>query len=131
MVGTTLVKQDLTPEMIQAGAEFIRVLDAAQVPVTSAFWLYHGEEPDWRLVIASPEVVQLGIREFYGKLIDHRRALNRDEVNSSVVTAVAPDDPIVAAVRKVYKLPGIASIRSTGNVFNGILIPDALIYRST
>ena len=131
MVGTALVKQDLTPEMIQAGAEFIRVLDAAQVPVQSAFWIYHGEEPDWRLVIASPEVVQFGIRKFYGKLIDHQRALNRDEVNSSVVTALPPDDPIVAAVRKVYQIPGIAAKRVWGNVMNGILIPDLLIYRST
>ncbi len=131
MVGSTLVKQDLTPEMIQAGADLIRALDAAKVPVTSAFWLYHGEEPDWRLVIASPDVDQLGLRQFYGTLVDHLHALNRPELNSSYVTAVAPNDPIVSALRKVFKLPGISSIRFTGNVINGIFIPDALIYRST
>jgi len=57
--------------------------------------------------------------------------LNRPELDSSYVTAVAPEDPIVAALRKALKVPGIASIRLTGNVINGILVPDALIYRST
>ena len=131
MVSSALVMSDLTPEMIKTGADFLQRLDAANVPVTSAFWLFHGEEPDWRLVLASPDVAQIGKREFYGKLIDHLRALNRRELNSSNVTAAAPDDQFVAAVRKAFNVPGIASIRFTGNVINGILIPDALIYRST
>lgn len=131
MVGSALVKQDLTPEMIQAGAEFLRSLDAAKVPVTSAFWVFRGEEPDWRLFVASPDVVQKGLREFYLTLVDHLHAMSRDELRGSYLTAVAPDDEVVAAVRKVLKLPGIGAIRFTGNVINGILIPDALIYRST
>ena len=131
MDSSALVMSVLTPEMIKAGADFLQSLDAAKVPVAAAFWLFHGEEPDLRLVIASPEVGQIGKREFYGKLIDHLRALNRRELNSSNLTAVTPDDEIVVAVRKVFQLPGIGSIRFTGNVSNGILIPDALIYRST
>jgi hypothetical protein len=131
MDSSVLVKSDLTPEMIRAGADFLQALDAANVPVTSAFWLFHGEEPDWRLIIASPRVAEIGKREFYGILIDHQRALKRDEVNAIVVTAATLDDPIVVAVRNVFKLPGIAAKRVTGNVMNGILIPDLLIYRST
>jgi hypothetical protein len=131
MVGSTMVRPDLTPEMIQAGADFIRALDTANVPVTAAFWLFHGEEPDWRLNIASPEVAQLGKREFYGKLVDHLRALNRPELNVSNVTAVSPAELIVSALRKVFKISGLASFRFTGNAINGVFIPDALIYRST
>ena len=131
MVDTALVKQDLTPEMIQAGAEFLQSLDAAQVPVTSAFWLYRGEEADWRLIIASPDVAQKGLRQVYLTLVDHLHAMTRDELKGSYITAVAPDEKIVVAIRKVFKTAGISSIRLTGNVINGILIPDALIYRST
>jgi hypothetical protein len=131
MVDTALVKQDLTPEMIQAGAELLQSLDAAQVPVTSAFWLYRGDEADWRLIIASPDVEKKGIREFYLTLVDHLHAMTRDELKGSYVTAVTPDDKIVVAIRKIFKTSGIRSIRFTGNVINGILIPDALIYRST
>jgi hypothetical protein len=131
MASETLVKQDLTPEMISAGADLVRALDAANIPVTAAFWLYYGEEPDWRLRIVSPEVAQLGTLQFYRKLGDHMRALRRPELTSSNVTATEPEDRIVVALRKALRAPGINSIRYTGNVFNGILFPDALIYRVT
>ncbi len=131
MVSAALVKQDLTPEMISAGADLVRALDAANIPVTAAFWLYYGDDPDWRLRIVSPEVAQLGTLQFYRKLGDQMRALQRPELTSSNVTAVESDNRIVVALRKALKVPGIASIRYTGNVFNGILFPDALIYRVT
>ena len=60
MASAALVKQDLTPEMIRAGAYLVRALDTANIPVTAAFWLYYGDDPDWRLRIVSPEVAQLG-----------------------------------------------------------------------
>lgn len=123
--------QHLTPEMIAAGADLVRALDAANIPVTAAFWLYYGDEPDWRLRIVSPEVAQLGPLEFYRKLGDQMRALQRPELTSSNVTALEPNDRLVAALRKTLKVPGIASIRYTGNVFNGIFFPDMLIYRVT
>ena len=131
MANAALVTQYLTPEMIEAGADLVRSLDAASIPVTAAYWLFDGDEPDWRLMIVSPEVAQLGPLRFYRKLGDQMRALHRPELTSSNVTAVEPDDRVIAALRKAVQVPGIGSMRLTGNVFNGVLIPDALVYRST
>lgn len=131
MASAALVKEDLTPEMISAGADLVRALDAASIPVTAAFWLYYGDEPDWRLRIVSPEVAQLGTLQFYRKLGDQMRALQRPELTSSNVTALEPDARIVTAMRNTLSVPGIAKMRRTNNVFDGVFIPDALIYRLT
>ena len=131
MANATMVVEYLTPEMILAGADFVRALDAANIPVTAAFWLYYGDEPDWRLRIVSPEVEKLGTLAFYRKLGEQMRALGRTELTSNNITAMSPDDRLVAALRKTLNVPGIASLRYKGNVFNGIFFPDALIYRMT
>ena len=100
--------------------------------MTAAVWLLMDEEVGWRLVIASPEVTRVGGREFYGTIYDHWRPMDDPDLSFSVIAVVPPDDPTVARLRRVLQGvvgPGLSELRFTGNVIDGVLIPDALIYR--
>ncbi|MGQ0545741.1 MAG: hypothetical protein ACT4P3_10460 [Betaproteobacteria bacterium] len=126
---TALVASDLTPGLIEAGEKLIRNLDAAKTPVPAAFWLLT-EDSGWRLTIASPKVTETGSRQFYSTLNAQLRTLGHRELNITHITAVRPDDPTVSLLRTAMRTgQDLSRIRFTGNVINGRLIPDALIYR--
>lgn len=130
MANTALVTPELTAGLIEGGERLLERLDAANIPVTAAFWHLSGDDTGWRLIVASPEVSQTGKLRFYGKTNAQLRTLGDTELSVSHVTAVRPDDPIVSLLRRDIKTgQGISRIRLTGNVINGTLIPDALIYR--
>lgn len=132
MAYPAVVAPELTAGMIQAGEALLRGLDAADVPVPAAFWLRRSEDVGWRLVIASPAVDTLGQKAVYRQLADRVTELRRPDLSMSYVVAVSPADPTVALLRSAVRTePGISAIRFTGNVINGVFIPDAHIYRLT
>lgn len=124
-----MVIPQLPPEWVDEGEQLIRALDNAGIPIAAAFWLFE-EDVGWRLVLASSEVDQFGKRHFYSRVIPPLHSLPGPRVSSSYVTAMRTDDPIVAAVHRMVSTPGLTRVRLTGNVSNGVLIPDALVYRA-
>lgn len=130
MAGITLVASELTAELIEAGERLLQRFDAANTPITAAFWHLIDEETGWRLVLASPEVADIGVRDFYDKVIGQLRAMGDTDLNVGIVSAVRPDDRIVSLLSHAIKTgPGISRIRLTGNVIGGSLIRDTLVYR--
>lgn len=128
MAYAPLVVSDLTAEFIQSGDQFLSELDAINIPITAAFWLLRDEDSYWELVLSSAEVDQLGPRAFYSKVGDCLRSSRIEGLNLSHIKAVSTDDPIVTRLRRVLgNVHG--QIRFTGNVIDGVLIPDALVYR--
>ncbi|MCY1253001.1 hypothetical protein D9M68_123320 [compost metagenome] len=123
----------LTEDMITAGGNLVRELDLEKVTINVALWLLNEEADQWNLVLAMPKVRQIGPRKTYlliGKAVSK---LNRREVTMSNVVAVDQTDPLPRAVRSAIGTgpsPALARIRVTSSMFNGIAIPDALIYRS-
>lgn len=116
--------------MVQAGEQLVRTLDARDVPVPAAFWILRGEDVGWRLVIASPAVDTLGQLQFYRQLAEPVSALRSHDLSMSYVVAMSPQDPLVRLLRSAVNTgPAISAIRFTGNVINGVLVPDAYIYR--
>jgi hypothetical protein len=61
----TVVKEQLTGAMIDAGAELTKKLDESGLPVTAALWLFVSDLNEWRLLFASPEVGTKGPRDVY------------------------------------------------------------------
>ena len=130
MAYASMVAYDLTPSLVEAGRALITALDESNVPVTAAFWLLAEPDSSWRLVIASPEVGELGPLAFYRKLGSFLRAPAFAELGSSVVTAVRPGDRKVGRIGSAIRTGrALESIRLTRNVFNGEFVPDTLIYR--
>ena len=62
MVENTVIKEQLTPEMIDAGARLTQQLDESGLPIQVAMWFFMPEINEWRLLFASPEVLERGSR---------------------------------------------------------------------
>jgi hypothetical protein len=132
MAENTVVKEYLSAEMIEAGAEVVAKLDAMGVPIVAALWLYSEEINEWRLLIASPEVPTSGLRDIYHKIGLARRSLGEKAVPlpMSAISVVDPNDEPVRSFRIAMPTgEGLSRIRFSKNVVNRRYIEDALIYR--
>ena len=132
MAENTVVKDQLTSAMVEAGAELTKKLDEMAVATTAALWLFEPEVNEWRLVFASPEVTTRGPREVYEKI---RQAIDqlKEKAAAAPLSAVAlmdADADLVRLLRVALKTGGgLSRIRFSKNVINGHFIDDALIYR--
>jgi len=130
MAYSALVAPDLSPEMVTAGENLLRTLDSAAVEVTAALWLLQPGESGWRLVISAPDIASTGPHAFYQKIDHALRKLGGTPLSMSLVSALPQTDPLLTLLRVALRTgPGISRIRFTENVVNGVLIPDALVYR--
>ena len=116
MAEEVVVRQMLTNEMIERGAELTRQLDCAPIEVIASFWLYISESEKWRLIIASPQVTKNGPKKVYRKIQD-------------VLAKIPEESPRISLM--AIKPEGTSGVRFSRNVINGQLIEDAYIYRMT
>ncbi|MCH8061110.1 MAG: hypothetical protein IH861_01245 [Chloroflexi bacterium] len=134
MTEEIVVKESLTNEMMEAGAELIRRLDAAGFELNAGFWLYMEEPNSWRLILASPYVTKEGPKKAYHKIqsVMSKKPEDRKVLSLAHISAVEPNKPIVALLRKAVKTGnGISGVRFSRNAVNGQYIEDSYIYRMT
>lgn len=132
MAQNTLVKEQLTDAMIDAGELLLRELDRLGVPLTSAFWLFDIEVNEWRLVFASPEAAKVGSLAIYRQLQSAVTALGPriSAVPFSSIQVMNEDAEIVHLLGLAVKTgDDIQRIRFSRNAINGRYIDDTLIYR--
>ena len=133
MAENTVVKEQLTDLMIDAGAELTAKLDEIGLSITAALWLFAPELNEWRLVFASPEVGTKGPRKVYEQIA---RAVNElgekaAAVPLSIIAVVESDGDLARMFKTAIRTgPGLSRIRFSKNVINGHFIDDALIYRA-
>lgn len=132
---------------IDIGKSILNALDAGGFPVRSAFWLRRSsiEAPeDWRLVLASSRVSELGVKDAYkqlqGIVLRHYAPqLSPFDVQQLIrllaerVTLVSPSEQLVTLLRSAMGTPSnaVADIQLSNNLINNVLIEDAYIYRSS
>jgi hypothetical protein len=132
MVEDSVVKDQLTDAMIEAGAEITRKLDELGLQPDAALWFFMPEVNEWRLLFSSPEVATKGPREVYGRI---QLALEQlgEKASAAPFSAIGlldPNDDLVKLLRVAARTgPGIRRIRFAKNVINGRFIDDALLYR--
>jgi len=128
----TVVKEQLTDAMVNAGARLTEKLDEMGLPVTAAFWLFMPEVNEWRLLFASPEIASEGRRAVYDKI---RRAIEQLKGTAaaaplSVIGLMDTDADLIRLLKTAVQTgPGVNSVRFSKNVISGHFIDDALIYR--
>ena len=131
MAENTVVKEQLTSAMVDAGAELTKKLDERAFPIT-ALWLFESEVNEWRLVFASPEVATSGPREVYERI---RQAIDdlKEKAAAAPLSAIAlmdAESDLVRLLRVALRTgTGVNRIHFSKNVINGHFIDDALIYR--
>jgi len=95
----TLVDKDL-----RIGRDVIGLLRAADLFVDDAFWAYMPQVEEWRLVLSSPRVKELGVRNSYLKMSNalHKSPL-WEEIPVSRISLFAPDDDVIERLRGLEK----------------------------
>lgn len=123
MANATLVESDVT-----AGRRLVETLDTAGFPMFAALWLLQPDADEWHLWIGSTLVDAVGRQEAYSQL---QTAL-LDSENSIPFTSlylVGSSDSTLALMGMAFSIGGLSEVRLRDNVINGVLIPDALVYR--
>jgi len=133
MAENTVVKEQLTDEMIEAGAQLTQKLDELGLPIPVAMWFFLSDINEWRLLFASPQLSAEGPREVYEKIEEARKALGAqaERLPLSVIGLMDTNHQLVQLLRIALRTgPGVSRVRFSKNVIDGHFIDDALIYRS-
>jgi len=134
MAEETVVKEILTREMIEAGADLTRRLDEARLKVNASLWLYIPDSNLWRLIIASPAVRKDGPKKVYRKIQSILSKIPGDAsiIRLNDISVVEDNDPLIILLRIALRTgDGISGIRFSKNTINGHFIEDTYIYRIT
>jgi hypothetical protein len=134
MAEETVVKEMLTQEMVQAGAELTRLLDKAHLEVRASLWLYLPDKNLWRLIVASPAVRQDGPKKVYQHIqtILSKMSDKSWKIPLHDISVVEESDPLIASLRtSLGTKDGIAGRRFSRDTINGHFIEDAYIYKMT
>jgi len=101
MAEEVVVKEILTKEMIESGAELTRLLDQAQLMVSASLWLYIPESNIWRLTIASPEVRTCGPKKVYQKIQSILSQIPEEQpsVGLKDISVVENDNALISLLR--------------------------------
>ncbi|MCW5965162.1 MAG: hypothetical protein KIT83_14085 [Bryobacterales bacterium] len=132
MAEYAVVKEQLTNEMIEAGASLTMKLDELELPIAAAFWLFLPDLNEWRLMFASTAVSEAGPRSVYEMI---RKALDQLGVEAtlplSLIGLLDADADLPRLLKAAMQTgPGVSRIRFSRNVVGGHFIDDALIYRA-
>src|SRR5260370_39184708 len=98
MTENTVVKGQLTDEMIDFGAKLTAKLDDMGLPITAAMWWFEPDINEWRLLIASPDRSTAGPREAYRKIEKARKDLrpNAAVLPLSAIDLIKPGNDVLA-----------------------------------
>ena len=132
MVNELVVRNELTDAMVSAGRALIETLDARGWPVTASLWFFFSDEERWKLIIASPVVVEKGPREAYQEIRDAMLEIPAQEVHINLqdILVTDPEDSRLQVMRGAMGSgSGSSQMRFTQHVLNGTFIEDALVYR--
>lgn len=128
MAEIILVKEALTNEMIEAGAELIASLDSQGWPPLWAFWMFDAERNDWRLILRPPAAAIDDDMESYLRISNTLRARTTPLLLEDV--SVRPDPKLLEAL--ATGLPAGwedrgRRLKRTG--LKGVYIDDIYLYR--
>jgi hypothetical protein len=123
MAETALVNRDLA-----SGRDLVLHLDEAGFSVFAALWLLRPDSSDWTFYLGSEEVDKVGRHDAYGRL--QKILIDTDSaVPLRSISLVGASDQLLSLITGAIAVEGVSEIRVQNSMFNGVLIPDAVIYR--
>ncbi|WP_019487647.1 MULTISPECIES: hypothetical protein [Kamptonema] len=123
----TLVSQE-----IEEGQRLIDALNAADLSVDSALWIYALEPETWRLMLTSPLHDRKGSLKTYEEILSVFRQVKPDlKIDWTGIVAVSPKDELIKGLRQLQQQSNLnlSGKRLTNNMVNGRWIEDAYIYQ--
>lgn len=131
-----MAAQELGPDRIAFGKNILEQLDKNGFNAIIAMWVYNTDAEEWILMVASHEAAIKGSQEAFLSLLN---CIESSELRTKIQTQrfrVGVYDPrkslftlYFGMLGCVGKIGETAEVYSGGNIFNGVLLPTAYIYR--
>jgi len=115
----------LVEPSVTQGREFLDLLDRIGVPVKGALWYYYPDSDRWRLLIITDQA-KAGTKQLYLKAIEAGATIDLASVEFQDL-----DSPIYRALSSVIHVEDRSDVRMSRNMFNGVYVADALVFRMT
>ncbi|MEG4811636.1 hypothetical protein QUA82_29065 [Microcoleus sp. F8-D3] len=127
MATTTLVSQE-----IEEGKRLIDALNAANLSVDSALWIYAPEPETWRLMLTSPLHDRQGPLKTYGEILSVFRQLKPElKIDWTALVAVSPKHELIKGLRQIQQKWNLdlSGTRMTNTYVDRTWLEDAYIYQ--
>jgi hypothetical protein len=130
MAEETLVKENLTEEMVRGGAALTQNLDALGWPVAAAFWYFETEANEWTLMIASPRVTIDGPLGAYEAVQQALTGLEKHFTSLEYIRLLAPEHALVQTMTIAAQTGSrTGGLRVSRTAIDGSYVEDAYVYR--
>lgn len=121
-----MAKTALVDKYINDGRMLISALDKDGFQIDTALWFYSEELDEWQLVIATPLVDQIGLRETFRRAQSVTREMTSISLSLSDISILSPHSNLINAIKSTVRRSKDVILK--GTVANGILVNDAYIY---
>lgn len=122
---TTLVAVDF-----QKSEKIVHALEGKGIRVATAIWAHFPEYDDWRFVIASKDLDQLGLSDAYLKVNKALTAAGLSVRETPSIIILKTSSPFIRALRKVFGgAEDITGMRLGGQVWGDRFLEDAYAYK--
>ena len=123
-------KPELVEKDVADGKRLIGSLDSSGFQVVAALWFYEPEDGEWRLIVASPLVEEIGQKDAYALIQEQLARLSPIGIALRQISVISPNNDLIKLLRVAIRTGhGISGIRFTRNTINNVFIEDAYIYR--
>jgi hypothetical protein len=121
----------LVEQAKQEGRRLLEALDRRGFRITAALWLSMPDAPEWRLILATPLMDELGPKEVYTQILASLQSLQPPTtISLNDVWVTSPNDGFLGLLRqKVTTGPGISGMEFVRTTINGILMDGLYLYR--
>ena len=121
-----MAKTALVDRYINDGRMLISALDKDGFLIDTALWFYSEELDEWQLIIATPLVDQIGLRETLRRAQSIVREMITISFSLSDISILSPHSNLIDAIKSTVRRSKDVVLK--GTVANGILVDDAYIY---
>jgi hypothetical protein len=121
-----MVKTALVDKYLNNGRMLVSALDRDGFQIDTAMWFYSDELDEWQLIIATPLVDQLGLRETLRRVQSIIGNLTSISLSLSDISLLSPNSNLINAIKTTVRRSKDVTLK--GTVTNGILVNDAYIY---
>ncbi|MGB8064322.1 MAG: hypothetical protein WCF26_20710 [Candidatus Sulfotelmatobacter sp.] len=115
---------------VEFGKQLWQVLRRSKkFPTCGVLWLFQSAFNEWRLLIASPRVDEVGPRQAYGELSRTTKTVRASEDQFLRLVLISPKAPFYQALRSVFgKTASVEGARLGNTQIGGMYIDDAYLY---